>query len=831
MQSGMKLYAIEEFAKFSQTRIVQKGLPLSLQHLLIDSRLLLHPSNTVFFAIKSAKNDGHNFIDKLYNTGVRAFVISSASFDCSPYREATFFLAHDCVQGLQALARAHRRLFSLPVVAITGSNGKTIVKEWLRSLLSQKMNIVASPKSYNSQIGVPLSVWQLSGEHELGIFEAGISKVGEMERLEVLIQPDIGVFTNIGTAHSENFEDQQHKISEKLKLFVHAKSLVCSADQGMLYEEIVHFAQSNNIRLFCWGRAKGADVQLKNVNSDQHQTHITYEYKGNLYQMAIPFRDEASLENALHCLSSLLLLGMSPDWIHEQMAELNPVALRLEQKNGRRNTIIINDSYNSDLESLRIALDFLDRQSQVVRKILILSDIQESGFNDAALYNEVQKIIDGISLQQIICIGEKLFDLKPIHGDDVQYFKCTENFLSSIHLFDFHDEAILLKGARNFRFELISKMLEAQTHDTVMEVNLDALVHNLNYFRSLLPQGQRIMAMVKANAYGMGSVEIAHLLDYHHIDILAVAYADEGVELRKAGISLPIMVMNPETDALSDMLHYNLEPEIYSIRQFLNFAQAAKKQIFYTDRVAKVHIKLDTGMRRLGFQANELKELAKQLKSFPFIRVESIFSHLAASDEAKHDDFTMEQLSVFSSSVTSFQKEIGYKAICHILNTAGICRFPDFAFDMVRLGIGLYGVSPLPEVQKKLRPVSRLKTVVSQIKSVKKGESVGYSRSYTADRDVQIAIIPIGYADGLNRRLSNKGCFVTHGVTVPIIGNICMDMCMVDVSHVPQIQEGDEIIIYGPELDISLLAKKAGTIAYELLTSVSHRVKRVYYHE
>ncbi len=833
MPTVFQQYSARDFARASGCAIIQKGAEnLSLKHLLIDSRMLMQASGSVFFALKSNKNDGHKYVTELYKKGVRAFVVSDFSEEWpEACPNAFFFQSKDVLARLQQLAGFHRNQFDIPVLAITGSNGKTTVKEWLRILLSKDKQLVASPKSYNSQLGVPLSVWQINARHELGIFEAGISRPGEMEKLEAIIRPWIGIFTNIGSAHSADFKNIRQKIHEKLLLFKNASTLICSSQNRMLYREIIAFAMGNSIGVFSWGSLSSDDIKITANTESPKGRLLSYEFCGGKHQLELPFRDEASVENVLHCLAFMLYQGHSPEELKDSILQLSPLALRLEQKSGRQNTVVINDSYNSDLESLRIALDFLKRQKQYQKKSLVLSDIQESGLSEQQLFAEVKKMLEGMDLHRIIGVGTAMQRHLNTVAKDARCFFSTEDFLNHISEFNFHDEAILLKGARSFAFEQIGHALEAQTHETLLEVNLDALVHNLNYYRNKIPAGVKIMAMVKANAYGAGSAEVAGLLQFHHVDYLAVAYADEGVELRKAGVKLPIMVMNPEESAFDDMLQYQLEPEIFSFSQLKKFAEKARQKLFYKSSLFKIHIKLDTGMRRLGFETNELQDLPAVLAEYPFIRVQTVFTHLAASDEAEQDDFTSRQIGRFTKAVEFLSKSLEYKFLSHVLNTAGITRHPNSAFDMVRLGLGLYGISPLDDVQKELRPISRLKTRISQVKTIRKGESVGYSRSFSARDDMHIAIVPIGYADGVNRHLSNKGHFLLHGQKVPIIGNVCMDMCMIDVTEIPSAAAGDEVIIFGPELLVSDLADEAETIPYELLTAVSHRVKRVYFHE
>jgi len=831
MITNNRNYSFAEIAKVLKGEIIQKASEdTAIRHLLTDSRMLVSPENTLFFALSSKRNDGHKYIEELYNKGVRSFVVTKPPEKIIIFPDANFLLVKNALTALQTLSAFHRKQFKIPVIGITGSNGKTIVKEWLYQLLCEDKKIVRSPKSYNSQIGVPLSVWQIEPEHELGIFEAGISEADEMGKLQAIIQPTIGIFTNIGQAHDENFFHTEQKISEKLNLFTKVEWLIYCTDFLEIKERIMHFDILKNNKSFTWSKKTNADLKIKNIQKDNHKTTISGLYKNNTIEIIIPFSDDASIENAIQCWCLMLLLGYSNDSIAKRMLLLSPVAMRLELKEGINNCSVINDSYNSDFNSLSIAIDFLNQQKQHRKKTIILSDIMQSGRDDDELYGEVARLISEKGIDRIIGIGKSIKRQANKFSIEKYFYKSTEEFLKEFSFSEFNNETILLKGARIFEFENISKVLQQKAHETVLEINLNSLIHNLNYYRSLLKPSVKMMAMVKAFSYGSGSYEIANVLQYHLIDYLVVAYTDEGVELRKAGITTPIMVMNPEVQSFDMMIKCNLEPEIFSFR-LLRLFEAAINNTKLADHPIPIHIKLDTGMHRLGFESNDLPELIKIIKANPKIEIKSVFSHLAGSDEPAHDDFTHEQIERFKEMSEKIIKEFKYPILRHILNSAGISRFREAQFEMVRLGIGLYGVGSDQAEQSLLQNVSTLKTNISQIKTIYKGDTVGYGRKWKANKDSLIAAIPIGYADGLNRKLGNgKGKVFVNGKFVPIIGNICMDICMIDITNISAM-EGDEVLIFGDVYPISQLAEEMETIPYEVLTSVSRRVKRVYFHE
>jgi alanine racemase len=803
----------------------------TIKHLLIDSRKIANAETSLFFAIKGERNDGHRFIKELYDKGVHAFVVSDLPAELDLFPQAVFILADNTLLALQRLAAFHRSSFHIPVIGITGSNGKTIVKEWMYQLMREDKNIVRSPKSFNSQVGVPLSVWQMSRENNIAIFEAGISKPAEMRALQAIIQPTIGLITNIGQAHDENFENQKQKLKEKLKLFLHAEVLIYCKDYLSIHEEVNSSTSLSGINVFTWSRKMKADLLVGRITKTTADTEIQAVYKNNFIRIHIPFTDEASIENAIHCWSLMLYLGYENSLIAERMKMLSPVAMRLELKEGINNCSIINDSYNSDLGSLAIALDFLNQQKQHPKKTLILSDILQSGRNEEALYKEVAELIHKKGISRLIGIGEAISRQADAFNIEKVFYSSTADFLQAFNNSFFRDETILLKGARAFGFEAISKVIQQKAHETVLEINLNAIVHNLNYYRSLIKPDTKIMAMVKAFSYGSGSFEIANILQFHRVDYLAVAYADEGIELRKAGITMPIMVMNPEEQSYDAMIQYNLEPEIYSFRVLGLFEETLKRSDRSLANPINIHIKLDTGMHRLGFEEKDMNELIVKVKNNKNLNIKSAFSHLAASDEAEHEEFTWQQIRKFSAMSAQICEHFKQPILKHILNSAGISRFPDAQFDMVRLGIGLYGIGSGPVEQLQLQNVSTLKTSISQIKNIPAHDTIGYSRKGVATRDMQIATVPIGYADGLSRKLSNgNGKMVVKGALAPIVGNVCMDMCMIDITDI-NANENDEVIVFGEAYPITEVAKDIGTIPYEVLTNVSRRVKRVYYQE
>ena len=832
MSSNKEGFLLSEITKICKgERIGNLENNTIINDLLTDSRKTTSIHNCLFFALLSKRNDGHKYIAELYQKGMRNFVISILPDDFSMYPEASFVLVKDTLKALQVISTNHRKLFDIPVIGITGSNGKTIVKEWLDQLLCESIRIVKSPKSYNSQIGVPLSVWQMKPEHELAIFEAGISEPDEMDKLQAIIQPTIGIFTNIGHAHDENFIHKQQKIAEKLKLFTKVKLLIYCVDYLEIKELIVKSEILRNIPSFSWSRKTSAHLSIQHIEKNNKKTTLSAICKNESISIEIPFTDEASIENAIHCWAVLLHLNYSHEFISQRMKLLHPIAMRLELKEGINNCSIINDSYSSDINSLAIAIDFLNQQKQHKNKTIILSDILQSGREDKDLYSEIADLLQKKDITQLIGVGGAISKQADKFKLQKTFYNTTEDFLRDFSFSNFNNETILLKGARIFEFEKISQVLQQKAHETVLEINLNAIIHNLNYYRSKIKPETKLMAMVKAFSYGSGSFEIANILQFHHVDYLAVAYADEGVELRKAGISLPIMVMNPDEQSFDTILKYNLEPEIYSLRVYALLEDSIEQHISNKQQVVNIHIKLDTGMHRLGFEQNDLEELIKNINKNPQIHIQSVFSHLAAAENSLYDDFTLQQIKSFTEMSNILIKAIEYPVMRHTLNSAGIVRFPDAQFEMVRLGIGLYGIASVGFEQKELQNVGRLKTIISQIKKIAVNDSIGYGRGKIAHQEMMIAIIPIGYADGLNRKLGNGiGKVLINNKFAPIIGNICMDMCMIDITGIPA-KENDEIIIFGEEYPLTKLAENLETIPYEILTGISRRVKRIFFQE
>ena len=795
--------------------------------ILTDSRSLCFAEETLFFALKTKRNDGHKYIPDLYERGVRNFVVSDLPSDLERYGDANFLqLAHP-LKGLQRLAEKYRARFDVPVIGITGSNGKTVVKEWLYQLLSPERIITRSPRSYNSQIGVPLSVWLMNETTELGIFEAGISEMGEMEALQSIIRPTIGILTNIGGAHQENFYSVPEKCMEKLALFKDCDVVIYDADNELISDCVSKCLFG--AREIAWSRKDNErPLYIEWVRKEEASTTIRYRYLGMPNEYTIPFIDDASIENSLHCLAVALYMMLSPENITDRMAHLEPIAMRLEVKEGKNGCVLINDSYNSDLASLDIALDFMSRRSEKKgrKRTLILSDMFETGQSSKLLYRQVAELVQSRGVDKIIGVGEEIRSAASRFGMEKYFFRTTEEFLASELLASLRNEVVLIKGSRAFRFDTISDRLELKVHETILEIKLNALVDNLNHYRSKLKPETKMVCMVKASAYGAGSYEVAKTLQDQRVDYLAVAVADEGSELRKAGITCSIIIMNPELTAFKTMFEYKLEPEVYSFHLLDELIKAAEKEGVTN---FPIHIKLDTGMHRLGFAPQEIPELIARLKRQTSVIPRSVFSHLVGTDSAQFDSFTRRQIEIFEKASEELQEAFPHKILRHICNTAGIERYPGAQFDMVRLGLGLYGINPF--TNKMLHNVSTLKTTILQIRDVPQEESVGYSRKGRLTRDSRIASIPIGYADGLNRRLGNGNAYcLVNGEKAPYVGNICMDVCMIDVTDI-DCKEGDKVIIFGDDLPVTLLAEVLDTIPYEMLTSVSNRVKRVYYQD
>ena len=793
--------------------------------LLTDSRSLCFPEQTLFFALRTKRNDGHKYISELYRRGVRSFVVEQVPEDYQvQFAEANFLKVPSPLAALQRLAERHRDEFDIPVVGITGSNGKTWVKEWLYQLLMPSMKVTRSPKSYNSQIGVPLSVWLLNEQTKVALLEAGISEPGEMLALHDIIQPTIGVLTSLGSAHQENFRNMDEKCMEKLQLFRNTEVMIYPSDDDTV-SRCVRRSQYQGDRIG-WSRFNDqAPMYVKTEGS-----HVSYVYKGIEGSYDIPFIDEASIENSITCATVALTLGLTPEELAERMPKLEPIAMRLEVKEGQHGLTLINDSYNSDVNSLDIALDFMNRrpEQEGKRKTLILSDIYQTGESSAELYREVSELIAKRGIDRFIGIGPEITSqAAQIEIGQKWFFANVDDFVQSSVFKSMRDEIVLLKGARPFGFERISDLLEQKVHETILEVDLNAVVDNLNYYRSFLKPATKMVCMIKADAYGAGAVEIAKTLQDHRVDYLAVAVADEGVTLRKAGITQNIIVMNPEMSSFKTLFDYDLEPEVYSFRLMNALVKAARHEGITG---WPVHIKLDTGMHRLGFDPKkDIDELIDLLKHQSAIIPRSVFSHFVGSDSDDFDNFSATQFRVFDEASQKIQGAFSHKILRHIDNSAGIEHFPERQLDMCRLGIGLYGVDP--RTNHILTTVSTLKTTILQLRRVPKEETVGYSRKGKLERDSVIAAIPIGYADGLNRKLGNRHCYcLVNGQKAEYVGNICMDVALIDVTDIP-CEEGDSVEIFGKNLPVTVLSDVLETIPYEVLTSVSNRVKRVYFQD
>ena len=799
-------YSIDDIVRIIQATAVIAKKDAVIEHLLLDSRKVYAPATSLFFALKGYRKDGHRFIPDLYKRGVRNFV-TAMPLDIAGFPGANFLQVPDTLAALQLLAAHHRQQFNCPVIGITGSNGKTIVKEWLYQLLHEEYNIVRSPKSYNSQIGVPLSVWGMHSKNTLAIFEAGISKPGEMEKLEQIIKPTIGVLTNIGEAHSEGFENEAQKIAEKKILFRNA------AQPPPLY--------NIDIRKNATGTYIAASLREK---------------EPQIIAIEIPYTDDASVQNAITCWKVLVLLGLKQEIIQQRMKLLQPVSMRLELKKGINHCTIINDSYSADLSSLEIALNFLDQQrNESGKTVVILSDFLQSAVPDNQLYKQVLENLVKHGVGKIIGIGERISTvIRQLTAQEnfplqTELYPSTLVFLQQFRPSVFKDEIILIKGARVFAFEQIVQLLEQKVHQTILEINLNAIAHNLKEYQQLLQPSAKVMAMVKAFAYGSGGAEVAGVLQYHNADYLGVAYADEGVELRKAGNTLPIMVMNPEQSAFETITEHNLEPEIYSFELLHTFDAYLQQEGI---QQYPVHIEIETGMNRLGFDILQMRELGAFLVSSPSFRVQTVFSHLAASEEAAQDEFTLFQFRQFEKAAVELEQILGYSFVKHIANSAAVVRHPQMQMDMVRLGIGLYGVDSAATGLLNLQTVATLKSTIAQLKYLKQGDSVSYNRRGMVKKDSVIATVRMGYADGYPRRMGNGvGKVWINGQLVPIIGTVCMDMFMADITGVPDVKEGDEVIIFGEQLPVEQVAGWAQTIPYEIMTGISQRVKRVYFEE
>jgi len=817
-------YSIQHILDLIKGTLLNQHLfNIPIERLLFDSRHLVFPTRTLFFAFKSNRQNGHQFIPELYEQGVRNFIITE-NVNPVQFPKANFLLVENSITALQQLVTFHRQQFSFPIIGITGSNGKTIIKEWLFQLLNQDFKIARNPGSYNSQIGVPLSVWQLASTHNLGIFEAGISQPREMKKIAKVINCTVGIFTNIGEAHSEGFISQKQKIKEKIKLFKQADTVIYCRDNPLI-DKILQ--QKKKGKLFTWSTNQSADLQISEVIKADDKTRITASYQKQTVSFTIPFIDVAAIENAIHCCATMLLLNIPLKDIQKRMPLLEPVSMRLELKEGINNCTIINDSYNSDLTSLELALNFATKRTDDKQLVLLLSDILQSGLTPKVLYEKVAQLILAKKVTHLYAIGKEISIIKNYLPKKMttSFFENTATFLTQFKSKGFQKKTILLKGARVFQFEKIVHRFEEKVHKTVLEVDLSAIAHNLKVYGKYLKANTKLIAMVKASAYGSGAVEVAKILEFYKVDYLAVAYADEGIELRKAGIQLPIMVLNPEAASFAALIQYNLEPEIYSLdllQQLIAFLP--------NDQSIGLHLKLDTGMHRLGFEKAQLQELLILLKKYPQLKVNTIFSHLAASDMKEHDAFTEVQVALFLEMYETLCLGLDYRPVRHILNSSGILRFSQYQFEMVRLGIGLYGIDGSEIVQKQLKVVNSLKATISQIKKVSSKDTVGYNRSGKITASKRIATINIGYADGLARKTGNgRHAVSVQGKQAPIIGNVCMDMCMIDVTDIPSAKIGTEVIIFGEHPTVVDLANCLETIPYEIFTGVSNRVKRIYF--
>ena len=824
----MMNYSINRLAEVMQAEwLLCTQATRTVSYLMLDSRQLPLPG-ALFFAIKGVQHNGHLFLKDAYAAGVRDFVLSE-EVDLNEFPGANVLIVADSLEALQAVAAFHRSQFKLPVVAITGSNGKTIVKEWLSKLVSTTFSVVKSPKSYNSQTGVPLSVWQIRPDHTLGIFEAGISKPGEMKRLAQILLPEIGIFTMLGPAHREGFVSEEQKLSEKMVLFDNCSTLVFSADQSAIQLEVMRWAQAKPDRmLWSWStKGRPAKVQVEVKASTENSSELTFFWNGEKQVAVLPFVDEASVENAIHSFVGGIALGVSPDLLVAELARLEPVEMRMELKSGIEGSTLVNDYYNNDLASLRILMHFGLQQAQGRALTLVLSDILQSGQKAESLYREVALSVRGI--RRLIGIGSEIRTLADFLPETVEayFFPDTTAFLAEVHQFHWRNHLVLLKGARPFAFERIAARLEQKAHQTRLEISLTSLIHNLNVYRGVLAPGVKSMAMVKAAAYGSGSTEVGRLLEFHQVDYLGVAYVDEGIELRNAGVQLPILVLNPEAASFELFHRYRLEPEVYSLELMGGL-------IAYTgtSKEMHIHLKLDTGMHRLGFEGQDIAELCTLLQRHPNLRVASVFSHLSASDNPAHDAFTHQQARSFTLMYEQLVEALGYRPLRHLVNSSGIARFHAYHFDMVRLGIGLYGVDS-SALQSQLKVVNTLKTAVSQVKIVPAGESVGYNRnSGILTESKHIATIRVGYADGFLRLAGGGRYKVRIGdYLVPTIGNVCMDMTMVDVTGIPGVRVGEEVVVFGENPSVQDLANCLQTIPYEVFTNISDRVKRVYIQE
>lgn len=809
----------DAFCSFIKADIIgnNKSEYIDITNISVDSRSLQNDQYTLFFALKGGNHDGHNYIDELIAKGVRYIVISDGE-RVSAIPGIFFFKVENTLEALQQSATFHRDSFDLSVIGITGSKGKTVVKEWLNYLLSEDYKVIKSPKSYNSQTGVPLSIFGIEEKHNLGIFEVGISTVGEMDKLVNVVKPSIGIFTAITEEHGEGFTSLEEKVSEKMKLFKDAEVVIC--EQTPLLLKYISAVTS----VYTWSMT---DASANVYGQVSNSSLIITVNQTRSATIELPFTDDTSVRNIMTCISTMIYLGYTTEKIASRLKGLYPVELRMQVKNGVNNCTIIDDAYNADYQSLSIALDFLEKHKVNKSKTVILSDMFKSGYEVEEIYAQLRELLVANQITRIIGIGEHISNYL-IGMPNTYLYKDTEEFLQKVTVDDFNEETILVKGARGFRFDRIVTMLEKKTHETVLEVNLTALRHNLNFYRSKLKPETKIMVMVKAFGYGNGSYEIAKLLAHENVDYLGVAFADEGIELRKAGVNTKIIVMNPEINAFSAMIAYDLEPEVYSVRELNAFLKVARERNCYE---YPIHIKLDTGMHRHGFLTADLDELIDVLRHTNVVEVKSIFSHLSSSDMPEYTDFTLDQMKMFTHNSDKLVEALEINPIRHILNTSGIYSFTEYQFDMVRVGIGLYGVGNNKTEMQQLANVSTLKTRIMQIKEINDADSVGYGRRFRAQGKTRIATVPIGYADGVHRSWgAGVGYVLVNGQKAEIAGSICMDMLMINVTNI-NCKENDEVIIFGKDLPVTIIADKINTIPYEILTSIALRVKRIFFEE
>ncbi|MDR4891729.1 MULTISPECIES: bifunctional UDP-N-acetylmuramoyl-tripeptide:D-alanyl-D-alanine ligase/alanine racemase [unclassified Chryseobacterium] len=810
-------YTVQHIAEITNAQIIGDK-NLLIKNIAYDSRIIYSTKNTAFIAINTPKNSGEKFIESAIDRGINIIISEHQHLE---FENITWIIVENSIEFLQKLAQYHFENSHLQSIGITGSNGKTILKEWLYQCLWNEFPTVKSPKSFNSQIGLPLSLLQINSSHQLGIFEVGISKPHEMEKLENIFHPQIGLLTHIGTAHAANFSSEEELIDEKIRLFKNSEVVIYNGDNSLVDQKIKK--SYSDKKLISYGFKKENQVFIKNnISKDEN---IIVDYFGEEISFPAHQRDEATLTNALALITVLKELNIENKKIVEKINLLKAVEMRLEAIEGIKGNIVINDSFNLDLDSLKTALQFLNEYNKS-KKSLVLTDIVGVNSNAKELYEEVSELVNEQHFDSVFLIGDEISKFSELFKTKTYTFIDTKELIESKHLTELENQIILLKGARKFEIEKLKDILELRKHDTVLEVNLNAILHNINYHKSLLKPGTKMMAMVKANAYGLGSYEVSEFLQHHHIDYLGVAYADEGVELRKKGITTPIIVMNPEQHSYQTIIEYNLEPEIYSFRVLELFYEAVQKSGY--DKKYPIHIKLETGMHRLGFKDFELDQLSETL-SQKNVKVQSMFSHLSSSDMPEEKEFTLKQLEVFDKNSSYLTEKLGYAPIRHILNSAGITSYKDHQHDMVRIGIGMLGESADPEIQKQLQSVVSFKTVISQISTVENGESVGYSRRYKADHPTRIATIPVGYADGIPRLIGNQvGNVGVNKTLAPIVGNICMDMMMINVDHIPNVKEGDTVTVFNAKPSLKEFAGYCKTITYEVLTSISPRVKRIY---